>query len=200
MDKLVREGLNFERTHNPLETMDIGQKGKRVLELMRKISKELGIGETPITADIKKEWALAQWEVGSNRIVLFQVPEDRQMDYINLYGDTLIMYHKVGILGGPENCDIRSYKEWDTIEEWKQKIEWPIKESQNFERGKDPIKSMGIGHRFGFTSGLKDLSSNNGKAGLYITPQFAELILDNSPENIDILKYPLVLNLEAKMD
>jgi hypothetical protein len=55
-----------------------------------------------------------------------------------------------------------------------------LAESQNFERGQDPKRAMGLGRPFGFTSSLLDLSANTGNNSFYITPEFAKKILETT--------------------
>lgn len=137
----VYEAIEFERGRDPKETMDIGNKGYKILKKLDSIAKKFGLKKSSLEG-LNKEVAIAKWDLprlrgfeGGN-IIFFKT------SYPQPGGET----YRIRV-EGQLGKEIRPWTDMDTVDKWK-KVIGILYESMEFERGNDPKEALGIGSKF----------------------------------------------------
>ena len=134
--KFIYEALNFERGHDPRDSMDIGNKNMRKLKEFYNFVKETGkfqMGELKYPDFEFILTPVSSTPTFKIKIIISKNPDD---------GDDFIYHSYSGSDGSALSINhFQNLKELKSI----LKSRLRILESQNFERGLDPKKSMDLG-------------------------------------------------------
>lgn len=138
--QFVYERLEFDRGNNPLDSLNIGNKGVRIYNKLSNIAQVLDIEEVGVE-DLNKEKAIASWRIPGIKGKIERVGYGRIILYLSDIGGEkeYQVYAK-----GKRGSDIQSWEAWDSIDKWRDNLH-QLNESVNFERGKDPKETMGLG-------------------------------------------------------
>jgi len=145
----LNESISFERGRDPKEAMGIGDEGLRILNKLSTIAQSIGAEEIGID-DLNTKMVLGSWRIPGVEGPIEGIDYGRIVLYRDQAGEYKV--HTKGVRG----TDVQQWQMWNSPRKWIENTKM-LKESINFERGRDPRVAMGVGDVHNIKESLKKL-------------------------------------------